>query len=214
MIFQMSILYGITFFIVSVLATHYLRYVDRAHMRERARQCGYFLYKNLETRTNFDKTKKFRNLLSPILVLSDMFSGFYEGSTGLEPMVNIVTTKEICTQTDPIPPEIREVEIIKEIEVIKEIFVNKDETDCPTNGTMILRNNIIPQDEIIEKDKKEPIVETKNDAIIETDNEAIIKTNNEAIIETNNEVATETNNEKIIEKNNDVKIQNNKSEIN
>lgn len=143
--------YRIALIMAFVLMWKGLRHVNKLHLREKLRLCGFKLNKYINSNTEFQQiwyNIKFYILIE-LCTVNDLFAGFFEGcinrqsSMCLKQCTTIDTqttqlTNTMSIQTDTIEPEI--IEIIKEVpvEVIKEI----DNTNNQYDNTFVKKKTI------------------------------------------------------------------------
>jgi hypothetical protein len=78
---------------------YFIRYSERSHMREWARQLGIWIFNVCSQYKLYLLLCKY--ILQSLLIFSDCGSGFLEGAIGIrEPMVQLVAKKHIDVQTD------------------------------------------------------------------------------------------------------------------
>ena len=85
-------LYQISIVIVGFMTWILISYIDRVHMRERARKYGVILSemlsKNILSENAYDKFRI--SIIGPLCVIFEITAGFLEGIENLEPIITMV----------------------------------------------------------------------------------------------------------------------------
>jgi len=129
---------------------NYIKYTERAHMREFGRQCGKIVYSYINS-ANYHYFCG--NIINQYLIISDIYNGFLEGVIGLEPMVllyeeekpKIVEVEKIIT-VDKLIPVYNETQIIEQLNKLLNPTTKLLEYDKTTTNTQKEETNTQKED--------------------------------------------------------------------
>jgi hypothetical protein len=173
---MISEIYKLTIIPICLYLIYLLKYVNRGHIREKARRVGLLLnnkIKKIISTQTYEKIRKYmyNYFFGQLLVLLETAIGFFEGINDIDPIINLIEHTDISIQTDEILPVIIEKEVIKEVyhpfdtnsivTKIIEYMDNKSDvvtTEIPINTETIITEKIIQEDKLkIEIKDKVPL---------------------------------------------------------
>lgn len=123
------------------MTLHYLKYVERSHIREKCRLLGIYIYSLIKSNIYDDYIGFY--IINTLLILSDMFSGFYEGSLNLEGMIQLYkNTKHEEEKNNNLNTNVKMIEysnknIINESDSNSSLFIAKYKEQINNTTTLI-----------------------------------------------------------------------------